>query len=62
MHLFQFDIAHIRRVVVILDLPAGPVIGLDPEVVARFNPDRHRNIRMPAVMDLFVGMRGLAQI
>lgn len=57
MHLFQFDIAHICGIIVILDLTAGPVIGLDLELVPRFDPDRDRNVRMPTVMHLVIAMR-----
>src|SRR3954464_8460545 len=48
MHNRQIDVAHIVGRVVVLDEAAGPVDGLDDEVVARLDPRHDRNIRVPA--------------
>jgi len=38
MHDRQIDVAHIVGGIVVLDEAAGPVIGLDDEIVARIDP------------------------
>jgi hypothetical protein len=38
MHDRQIDVAHVVGGIVVLDEAAGPVIGLDDEVVARLDP------------------------
>jgi len=50
MHDRQIDIAHVIGGIVVLNEAAGPVVGLDDEVVAGIDPRDHRNFRMPAVM------------
>ena len=62
MHMRQVDVADIGRVVVVLDLAAGPVDRFDDEVVAGRDPFDHRNIGMPAVMNLVVVERGAVDI
>ncbi len=47
----QVAVADVGGVVVVLDLTAGPVEGLDDEVVARLDGDDRRDIRMPAVVE-----------
>ena len=54
MHDRQIDVAHVVGRVVVLDEAAGPVIGLDDEVVAGLDPRHHRHIGVPAVVDLVV--------
>ena len=62
MNLLEFHVAHVRGVIVVLDLTTCPVIGLDLEIIAGFDPDIYRNVRMPAVMDVFIGVRIFRQI
>jgi hypothetical protein len=54
MDLGQVDIADIVGAVVVPDLPAGPVVAFDPELVARFEHLDHGQVRMPPVMGLDV--------
>ncbi len=54
MHGGQVHITHIAGVVVVLDRTGGPVVGLQDEVIAGLDPTGHRDIRVPAVMDIFV--------
>ncbi|CEG51238.1 hypothetical protein PXNS11_150204 [Stutzerimonas xanthomarina] len=54
MHGGQVDVAHVGCIVVVLDCASGPVVGLENEVVTRLDPAGHRNVRMPAVVDLLV--------
>ena len=54
MHGRQVDVTDIVGRIVVLDVATGPVEGLDHEVVPRLDPCRHRNVRMPAVVDQFV--------
>ncbi|MNX47435.1 hypothetical protein D3C86_779880 [compost metagenome] len=62
MHGGQVYVAHIVGAVVVLDRAARPVIGFQYEIVAGLDPHGHRNIRMPAVVDVLVFVRGLVQI
>src|ERR1700733_5646191 len=62
MHDRQVDVAHVIGRVVVLDEAAGPVIGLDDEIVARINPRHNRNIRMPAVVDHVIFISRLRKI
>ncbi len=57
VHDRQIDIAHVVGGIVVLDEAAGPVVGLDDEIVARIDPRHHRNVGMPAIVDhiVFVG-------
>ena len=54
VHDRQIDVAHVVGGIVVLDEAAGPVDGLDDEVVARIDPFHDRNVGMPAVVDLVV--------
>src|SRR5450830_161943 len=54
MHGGQVHITHIAGVIVVLDRAGSPVVGLQDEVIARLDPTGHRDIRVPAVMDIFV--------
>ncbi len=57
----QVDIAHVvGRVVVLDEAAAGPVDGLDDEVVTEADPLDDRNLGMPAVVDLVVFIGRLA--
>ena len=51
VHDRQVDVADVIGEFVVLDEAAGPIIGLDDEVVARLDPRDHRDVRMPAVVD-----------
>ena len=62
MHDRQIDVAHVVGGVVVLDEAAGPVIGLDDEVVARLDPRHHRDIGMPAVVNHVVVVGRLRKI
>ena len=62
MHLRQFHIPHIRGVIVVGNLAAGPVIGLHDEIIARIDPFDDRNIGVPSVMDLLIGVGAFVQI
>ena len=62
VHGAQIDVAYIVGAVVVLDEPARPVVGFQDEVIARVDPAGHRNIRVPAVVHLFVGGCGLRQV
>ncbi len=62
MHGRQIHVPHVIGTVVILDRAARPVIGFQNEIVPGLHPHRHRNIRMPAVVDLLVFVGGLFQI
>ena len=57
VHDRQIDVAHVVGGIVVLDEAAGPVIGLDDEIVAGIDPRHDRNIGVPAVVDhvVFVG-------
>jgi hypothetical protein len=52
VHFGEIHVPDVVGGVVVLDLPAGPVVGLDPELVARLETLHHGNIRMPAVVGL----------
>jgi hypothetical protein len=62
VHDRQVDVAHVVRRIVVLDEAAGPVDGLDDEVVARVDPFHDRNVGMPAVVDLVVFVGRLREI
>src|SRR5882672_3033661 len=62
VHDRQVDVAHVVGGIVVLDEAAGPVIGLDDEVVARAYPGNHRNVGMPPIVDLVVIVGRLGQI
>jgi hypothetical protein len=62
MHRRQVDVADVVGAVVVLDEPAGPVVGLEDEVVAGLDPASHRHVRMPAVVDVLVLVRRLLEI
>ncbi|MNT12322.1 hypothetical protein D3C72_1472450 [compost metagenome] len=58
----EVDVTHIVGRVVVLDETAGPVVGLQDEVLAGLDPAGHRDIRMPAVVDVGVLVRRFGQI
>ena len=60
VHDGQIDVANVVGGFVVLDEAAGPVVGLDDEVVARLDPGHDRNVRMPAVVDHVVLVGRLA--
>ena len=62
VHDRQIDVAHVVGGIVVLDEAAGPVIGLDDEIVARLDPGHHRDVGMPAVVDHVVFVGRLRQI
>ena len=62
MHDRQIDVAHVIGGIVVLDEAAGPVVGLDDEVVARLDPRHDRNVRMPAIVDHVVLVGRLRKI
>ena len=51
VHDGEIDIAHVVRRLVVLDEAAGPVVGLDDEIVAGLHPRDDRNVGVPAVVD-----------
>jgi hypothetical protein len=54
VHRAEVDVAHIVGAVVVLDETAGPVKRFQDEVVARVDPAGHGDVRVPAVVDVFV--------
>ena len=62
MHNGQIDVADIVGGFVVLDETAGPVIGLDHEILAGFDPGHDRDVRVPAVVDHVVLVGRLAEI
>jgi hypothetical protein len=62
VHDRQIDVAHVVGGIVVLDEAAGPVIGLDDEIVARLDPRHHRDVRMPAVVHHVVLVGRLGEI
>jgi hypothetical protein len=54
VHRREVDVAHVVGAVVVLDKAAGPVEGLEDEVVAGVDPAGHRDVRVPAVVDVLV--------
>ena len=62
VHDRQIDVAHVVGRLVVLDEAAGPVVGLDDEIVAGLDPGHHRDVGMPAVVDHVVLVGRLRQI
>ncbi len=62
VHDRQIDVAHVIGGIVVLDEAAGPVIGLDDEIVARIDPRNHRDVGMPAIVDHVVVVGRLRKI
>src|ERR1700722_3359736 len=62
MHDRQVDVAHVIGGIVVLDEAAGPIVGLDDEIVAWIDPRHNRNIRMPAVVDHVIFISRLRKI
>ena len=50
--LLVVDIPHVDGVVIIFDLAPGPVDALHPEFIARLDVGHHRQVRMPAVVEI----------
>ena len=53
VHLGQVDVPDVVRGIVVLDLPAGPVIAFDAKLVAWLEPSNDRDVGMPAVVSLY---------
>ena len=62
VHDREIDVAHVIGGIVVLDEAAGPVVGLDDEIVARADPRHHRNVGMPPIVDLVVIVGRLREI
>jgi hypothetical protein len=62
VHGGQIHVADVVGAVVVLDRAAGPVVGFQDEVIPRFHPYGHGNVRMPAIVDLRVVVGGLGQV
>ena len=62
VHDRKIDVSHVIGRIVVLDEAAGPVVGLDDEIVARLDPRHHRNVRMPAIVDHVVVVGRLGKI
>ncbi len=62
VHDGKIDIAHVIGGVVVLDEAAGPIIGLDNEIIAGIHPGHHWHIRMPAVMHHVIVVGRLGEI
>ena len=62
VHDRQIDVAHVVGGIVVLDEAAGPVDGLDDEIVAGLDPLHDRDIGVPAVVDLVVLVGRLRKI
>jgi hypothetical protein len=62
MHDGEVDITDVIGGLVVLDEAAGPIIGLDDEVIARLDPRHDRDIRMPAIVDHVVLVGRFRQI
>ena len=62
VHDRQVDVAHVVGGIIVLDEAAGPVVGLDDEIVAGLDPGHDRNVRMPAVVDHVVVVGRFAEI
>ena len=62
VHRAEVDVAHIVGAVVVLDEAAGPVVGLQHEIVAGVHPAGHGDVGVPAVVHHLVARRGLAEV
>ena len=62
VHDRQVDVAHVVGGIVVLDEAAGPVVGLDDEVVAGLHGRDHRDVRVPAVVHHVVVVGRLREI
>src|SRR5579863_3728536 len=62
VHDRQIDIAHVVGRIVVLDEAAGPIVGLDDEIVARIDPRHDRHIGMPAIVDHVIFISRLREI
>jgi hypothetical protein len=62
VHGGQVHVADVVGAVVVLDRASGPVVGFQDEIVPRLHPHCHRDVRMPAIVDLRVVVGGLGQI
>src|SRR5579875_2720943 len=62
VHDREIDIADILGRIVVLDETAGPIITLNNKIRSRFDSCHHRNIRMPAVMNHIILVRGLREV
>lgn len=62
VHDRQVDVAHVVGGVVVLDEAAGPVIGLDDEVVAGIDPGNDRDVGVPAVVHHVIFVSRLGEI
>jgi hypothetical protein len=62
VHLREVHDLDVPRIVVVPDLPAGPVDALDAKLIPGFDPRNHGNVRMPAVVQHLVFFRGFGDI
>ena len=62
MHGAQVQVADVVGAIVVAHIASGPVVALQHEIVAGPHPARHRNVRMPAVVNLRIVVRGLIEI
>ena len=59
VHDRQVDVAHVVGRIIVLDEAAGPVIGLDDEIIPRIDPGHDRNVGVPTVVHHVVVIRRL---
>lgn len=52
VHAQQVHVADVARAIVVADLPARPVVALEPECVARLEGADEWDIRMPTIVGL----------
>src|SRR6202022_2635204 len=62
MHNRQIDVAHVIGGIVVLDEAAGPVDGLDDEILAGLDPRHDRDVGVPAVVNHVVVVGRLRKI
>ena len=62
VHRAQVDVTNIVSTVVVFDEATGPVEGLQDELIAWVDPARHGDVRVPAIVDVFVEGGRLGQI
>jgi hypothetical protein len=62
VHDGEIDVAHVIGRFVVVDEAAGPIVGLDDEIVARLDPRHNGNVRVPAIVDHVVLVRRFRQI
>jgi hypothetical protein len=58
----EVDVTNIVGGVVVLNEAAGPIVGLNDEVLAGFHPCNHGDVRVPAVVDHVIFVRALGEV